>query len=230
MSSSWIQRDCGHDLAPFTKADVGGLQGNTSAVWTQYGTLSCALEFQLLCQLAGLKRAYCCPSCRVHSHVIIAYSTLKHHLATGQLPRHMLTLRSLSWPCPVWEATIPENISHFSNIARKLAYKHQETLTSNRPWSIHLAREPTACFTSRHFLIFLESLSTVCQRSCSHCSLPLQQSQQAAQRQAGGSRLCHCVKSPGTMLDGIGLALASAAQLASRSISRYSRSTLSVKV
>ena len=83
MSSSWIQRDCGHDLAPFTKADVGGLQGNTSAVWTQYGTLSCALEFQLLCQLAGLKRAYCCPSCRVHSHVIIAYSTLKHHLATG---------------------------------------------------------------------------------------------------------------------------------------------------
>ena len=94
MSSSWIQRHCGHDLAPFTKADVGGLQCNTSAVWTQYGTLSCALEFQLLCQLAGLKRACrtlvvenaalnCCPSCRVHSHVIIAYSTLKHHLATG---------------------------------------------------------------------------------------------------------------------------------------------------
>ena len=56
---------------------------STWSTWTQYGTLSCALEFQLLCQLAGLKRAYCCPSCRVHSHVIIAYSTLKHHLATG---------------------------------------------------------------------------------------------------------------------------------------------------
>ena len=164
MSSSWIQRHCGHDLAPFTKADVGGLQCNTSAVWTQYGTLSCALEFQLLCQLAGLKRACrtlvvenaalnCCPSCRVHSHVIIAYSTLKHHLATGPTTtahadpaQSELALSSLGGY---------NSRKHFSNIARQLAYKHQETLTSNRPWSIHWAREPTACFTSRHFLIFL---------------------------------------------------------------------------
>lgn len=115
---------------------------STWSTWTQYGTLSCALEFQLLCQLAGLKRACrtlvvenaalnCCPSCRVHSHVIIAYSTLKHHLATGPTTtahadpaQSELALSSLGGY---------NSRKHFSNIARQLAYKHQETLTSNRP-------------------------------------------------------------------------------------------------
>ena len=120
-------------LGPLTHRPASPFHGFTPTwqAWQawQMRTLSCALEFQLLCQLAGLKRACSGVNEAAHLmpflqgtflHVIIAYSTLKHHLATGPTTtahadpaQSELALSSLggynSRAGPV--QTIPENIS-----------------------------------------------------------------------------------------------------------------------